>query len=106
MLSHVFIGVSDFDRAYRFYGELLGCLDLEPRFCERSHPWAGWQGRGGGRPLLLIGRPFDGQAHDPGNGQMVALQASHCAFALIGSVVPGLASRGRVKGIRIAKSWA
>ncbi|MFC7095200.1 VOC family protein [Jeongeupia naejangsanensis] len=59
----------------RFYRAVLDCLGLEARFCDRSRPWAGWQQPGEARPLLLIGAPFDGNAHVPGNGQMVALLA-------------------------------
>ena len=75
MFSHVFTGVSDFDRAVAFYEPLLSCLGLKLRFCERDRPWAGWQIPGVDRPLFVIGRPFDSRAHDPGNGQMVAFQA-------------------------------
>lgn len=81
MFSHIFIGVTDFDRALAFYGALAACLGLEARFCDRSRPWAGWQGAGGqARPLLLIGRPFDERPHDPGNGQMVAFLAADRAL--------------------------
>lgn len=76
MYSHVMLGVSDFDRALAFYRQVLPALGLQERFCERERPWAGWQPPGGGRPLFLIGRPYDGQPHQPGNGQMVAFQAT------------------------------
>ena len=59
-----------------FYGPMLSCLGLQLRFCERDHPWAGWQVPGVDRPLFVIGGPFDSRAHYPGNGQMVAFQAS------------------------------
>ena len=76
MLSHVFIGVRDFERALGFYQALTAVLGIEARFVDRDRPWAGWQSRPGPRPLLLIGTPFDGQPHLPGNGQMVALLAA------------------------------
>lgn len=76
MLSHVFIGVVDFDRALRFYRALMPVLGVQERFCEPSRPWAGWQSHPGPRPLLLIGRPYDGLAHAAGTGQMVALLAA------------------------------
>jgi lactoylglutathione lyase len=76
MLSHVFIGVADFDRALAFYRALMPVLGIRERFCEPQRPWAGWQSAPDPRPLLLIGAPFDGRPHDPGNGQMVALLAS------------------------------
>ncbi len=77
MFSHIFVGVTDFDRALAFYGAVLGCIELEARFCDRSRPWAGWQTKGEARPLFLIGSPADEQPHDRGNGQMVAFLASH-----------------------------
>jgi lactoylglutathione lyase len=75
MFSHIFVGVSDFDRALAFYEPLMATLGIEPRFCERSRPWAGWQTPGGPRPLFLIGKPYDEQPHHRGNGQMVAFIA-------------------------------
>ena len=75
MLSHVHIGVNDFGRALAFYGPVLERLGLVQRFCEPGVPWAGWQMPGVARPLFLIGRPFDGQAANPGNGAMNALLA-------------------------------
>lgn len=75
MLSHVFIGARDFDRALAFYTALTRLLGIEPRFVHAERPWAGWQSTPGPRPLLLIGTPFDGRPHDPGNGQMVAFTA-------------------------------
>ena len=76
MFSHIFVGVQDFDRALAFYEPLFATLGIELRFCDRSRPWAGWQSQPGPRPLFLIGKPFDGQPHAPGNGQMVAFQAA------------------------------
>jgi catechol 2,3-dioxygenase-like lactoylglutathione lyase family enzyme len=52
MFSHVFVGVSDFDRALAFYTPLMASLGIEARFCERSRPWAGWQSHPGPRPLF------------------------------------------------------
>jgi lactoylglutathione lyase len=76
MFSHVFIGVSDFERALAFYTPLAALLGIRPRFVDRSRPWAGWQSTPGPRPLLLIGAPYDRAPHSPGNGQMVAFLAS------------------------------
>ncbi len=75
MLSHIFVGVSDFDRALAFYRALMPVLGIQERFCDPARPWAGWQSHPDPRPLFLIGRPYDGQAHAAGNGQMVALLA-------------------------------
>jgi catechol 2,3-dioxygenase-like lactoylglutathione lyase family enzyme len=75
MFSHVFVGVFDFRRALAFYRVILPILGLEERFCDPGRPWAGWQIAPGQRPLFLIGTPYDGRAHDPGNGQMTAFLA-------------------------------
>ena len=76
MFSHVFVGVTDFERALAFYEPVMQVLELPLRFVERDKPWAGWQSVPGPRPLFLIGHPFDGLAPAPGNGQMVAWIAS------------------------------
>jgi lactoylglutathione lyase len=75
VFSHIFVGVSDFDRALAFYGPLMATLGFEPRFCERSRPWAGWQSSPETRPLFLIGKPYNQLPHESGNGQMVAFLA-------------------------------
>jgi catechol 2,3-dioxygenase-like lactoylglutathione lyase family enzyme len=80
MLSHVFIGVNDFERAMAFYGPLLARLGLVLRFSEAARPWAGWQSPGVARPLFLVGRPFDGMNASTGNGAMSALLAADRAM--------------------------
>jgi catechol 2,3-dioxygenase-like lactoylglutathione lyase family enzyme len=76
MFSHVFFGVSDFERALAFYQVVLGVLGIKQRFMERDRPWAGWQSAPDPRPLFIIGAPHDGMQHEAGNGQMVAFLAS------------------------------
>ena len=102
MFSHIFVGVSDFDRALAFYEPLMAALGIPPRFCERGHPWAGWQTPGALRPLFIIGRPYDGQPHERGNGQMVAFlapdrEAVHRAYEV--ALAHGGTSEG-VPGLR------
>ena len=81
MISHVFVGVQDFDRACEFYASVLPLLNWIPRFRDEGEGWAGWQPADGEeRPLFLVGRPFNGEAATPGNGQMVALQAASRAI--------------------------
>jgi catechol 2,3-dioxygenase-like lactoylglutathione lyase family enzyme len=75
LYSHIFVGVSDFECASAFYRAVLSALGLEERFCDESRPWAGWQVAPGQRPLFLIGKPYDGRAHEAGNGQLVAFLA-------------------------------
>jgi catechol 2,3-dioxygenase-like lactoylglutathione lyase family enzyme len=77
MYSHIFLGVNDFDRALAFYRKLMPVLGIQERFCESERPWAGWQSHPDPRPLFLIGKPHNQQAHEPGNGQMVAFIAKH-----------------------------
>lgn len=97
MFSHIFIGVADFPRALVFYRALMPVLGVQERFCEPERPWAGWQSSPGPRPLLLIGTPFDGQPHAPGNGQMVAFLAERRATVDQAHAI-ALASGGRCEG--------
>jgi catechol 2,3-dioxygenase-like lactoylglutathione lyase family enzyme len=78
MLSHVYIGVSDFERAFAFYAPLMEGLGLTLKFRElrdSDQSWAGWMTPGVLRPLFLLGKPYDSKPHASGNGQMVALLA-------------------------------
>ena len=75
MISHIYVGVTDFDRAHAFYAPIMAALELKQRFADPVQAWAAWNPVTGGRPLFIIGKPFDGEAHDPGNGQMVAFLA-------------------------------
>ncbi|MGY2197430.1 VOC family protein [Pseudomonas gingeri] len=75
MLSHVYLGITDFDRAFGFYQPLMETLGLKLRFSDADKPWAGWVRPDAPRPLLIIGVPFDGEAASPGNGQMLGLLA-------------------------------
>ena len=75
MLSHVHVGITDLTRAFAFYAPLMEELGLVLRFKDAARGWAGWMGTGAERPLFLIGRPRDGGAAEPGNGNMIALLA-------------------------------
>ncbi|CAN7448051.1 VOC family protein [Pseudoduganella sp. LjRoot289] len=74
MFSHVFIGVTDFERAHAFYAALTAELNLVQKFRDDSRPWAAWMPADAPRPLLGIGKPYEGEA-SCGNGQMTALLA-------------------------------
>jgi len=80
VFSHIFVGVSNFERALAFYNPLMTALGIMARFCEPERPWAGWQSSPGPRPLFLIGAPYDKLAHERGNGQMVAFLAESRAI--------------------------
>ena len=76
MLSHVYVGISDFDRAFSFYASVMAELGNELGVHQPEKSWAGWRATGQPRPLFLIGTAFNGEPVTPGNGQMVGLLAS------------------------------
>jgi catechol 2,3-dioxygenase-like lactoylglutathione lyase family enzyme len=80
MFSHIFTSVTDFERSLKFYEAIMNTLELEQRFCDVSKPWAGWHSEGKSRPFFVICKPFDGQPHDPGNGQMIAFSGKSRAM--------------------------
>jgi len=75
VISHVYVGVNDFENAFVFYSAVMEALGFPLKFCERDRPWAGWMPAQAARPLFLIGPPHDGGPAQPGKGQMVALLA-------------------------------
>ena len=76
MLSHIYLGVADFGRALAFYAPIMAALGLKQRFADPVKGWAAWNPSTGGRPLFIIGKPYNGAEHDAGNGQMVAFMAN------------------------------
>lgn len=75
MISHVFIGTNDRDRASDFYAPIMGELGWRRRHSETPSHLVIWNPAEATRPLFVLGPPFDGHAADPGNGSMVALLA-------------------------------
>ena len=75
MISHVFVGVSDFSSAYDFYSDIMQVLGLTLKFNDPEKSWAGWVAPDMPRPLFAIGKPFNGEKASAGNGQMIALLA-------------------------------
>jgi catechol 2,3-dioxygenase-like lactoylglutathione lyase family enzyme len=97
MLSHIHLGITDFDRAVRFYSGVMEVLGYPLRFQDAAKEWAGWQPGTAPRPLFLIGRPFDGGPASPGNGQMTALLAPSRAaveLAYAAAMAQGAACEG------------
>jgi catechol 2,3-dioxygenase-like lactoylglutathione lyase family enzyme len=76
MLSHVFVGITDFRRAFDFYQALMDTLGLHLKFRDDNPGWAGWMAADAPRPLFVIGKPYDGRPAVAGNGQMIALLAA------------------------------
>lgn len=77
MLSHVFVGISDFERAFGFYSVLMDTLGLRLKFRDDDACWAGWMAADAPRPLFVISKPYDGGPATVGNGQMLALLATN-----------------------------
>ena len=69
MLSHVYIGISDFGRALAFYTAVLDTLGLTLKFSQPEKSWAGWMQPGVARPLFLIGLPYNGEPAEPGTAR-------------------------------------
>jgi len=98
VFSHVFVGVTDFNRALAFYNPVMTALGIKPRFCEPERPWAGWQSSPDPRPLFLIGTPYNEESHEAGNGQMVAFLAE--SRAVVDNVYAvALANGGSSEGV-------
>jgi len=76
MLSHVYVGINNFEEALPFYTAVMEELGARQRFVDKHRPWAAWQPAEGGRPLFIIGAPYDNQPAACGNGQMLALLAT------------------------------
>jgi catechol 2,3-dioxygenase-like lactoylglutathione lyase family enzyme len=97
LISHVFIGITDFDKALTFYSSFMEELGLVRKFADPEKRWAGWMAPDRPRPLFVIGRPFDGEPHAAGNGQMVALLApsrSAVDAAYVAALAQGASSEG------------
>jgi len=75
VFSHVFVSVTDFERALRFYNAVMDALQTAQRFCDPAKPWAGWHSADGSWLFFVICTPHNCAVHDPGNGQMVAFEA-------------------------------
>jgi len=71
MIGYVTLGTNDFDRAVKFYDQLLAEIGAG-RFLE-TDTFIAWA-TDPGSPGLSITKPFDEKAATVGNGVMVALQ--------------------------------
>lgn len=76
MFSHIYIGISDFAPACAFYDALAEALGLQRVSYHPDQGWAGWRGADALRPMLFIGKPFNGEPAVAGNGAMAALLAA------------------------------
>jgi catechol 2,3-dioxygenase-like lactoylglutathione lyase family enzyme len=81
MLSYVYLGTNDLERATRFYDATLGAIGMQ-RCVTNDAAWdrisAGWglYEEDGVRELAVwVGIPFDQEPASTGNGTMVAFRA-------------------------------
>ena len=88
MLSHVHIGVTDFQRAFAFYSAVMGTLGFPLKFSEQEKRWAAWKPANAERPLFLIGQPYNGAPATPGNGQIVCIENGRLAELSISTKPP------------------
>ena len=72
MIGYVTVGTRDMDQAKAFYGELLGLLGAKVVI---DMGRLALFGNGRGKPMFGVCLPYDGQACQQGNGNMVALTA-------------------------------
>ncbi|RYD64044.1 MAG: VOC family protein [Sphingomonadales bacterium] len=70
MISYATLGSNDFDKSLPFFTELLGSAGVTKLF---DHPRGGVLFGKGGKPVLGVLKPVDGNAATVGNGSMVAL---------------------------------
>jgi catechol 2,3-dioxygenase-like lactoylglutathione lyase family enzyme len=82
MLSYVYFGTNDLDRAIGFYDKTLGalamkrCITDDPEWDKVSAGWGTYEDDGRNELAFWIGKPFNQEAATIGNGAMVAFSAS------------------------------
>ena len=72
MLGYTTIGVTDMERAKSFYSELLKDLGASVQFDGGRIAFIGKSMKD---PLIAVCIPYDEEAPDPGNGNMLAITA-------------------------------
>ena len=81
MLTYVYFGTNDLERATRFYDAtltLLGmrrCVTGDPAWDRISAGWGIYEDDGARELAFWIGKPFDARPATTGNGSMVAFRA-------------------------------
>ncbi|MDP9136957.1 MAG: VOC family protein [Pseudomonadota bacterium] len=81
MLSYVYLGTNDLERAIRFYDATLAAIGMErcitgdPEWDRVSAGWGIYEDDGRRELAFWIGIPFDKQPATAGNGSMVAFMA-------------------------------
>jgi predicted lactoylglutathione lyase len=71
MIGYVTVGTNDFDKATAFFDKVLEKLGGTRGFAtDRMQAYAA-----GGGPMVMVCKPYDGEAATAGNGMMVSLAA-------------------------------
>ena len=70
MIGYVTIGVSDMDRAKKFYADLLSDMGAKVLL---DMGRIAFVGKSMGSPMLAVCTPYDNEPNAPGNGNMVAI---------------------------------
>ena len=82
MLSYVYLGTNDLQRAIPFYQATLAALGLQrcitndPQWDQLSAGWGIYEDNGARELAVWIGKPFDQHLASAGNGTMVAFSAA------------------------------
>ncbi|WP_333963637.1 hypothetical protein [Sphingomonas aurantiaca] len=75
MIGYATLGTNDIDAALTFYDALLATAGGKRLMQMPDDRKLTFYGAGAAKPMLVIGKPYDGQAATAGNGTMVALAA-------------------------------
>jgi hypothetical protein len=81
MLTYVYFGTNDLERAARFYDITLAplglqrCITGDPAWDRISIRWGTYEDRGARELAFWVGTPFNQRLATPGNGTMVAFRA-------------------------------
>jgi catechol 2,3-dioxygenase-like lactoylglutathione lyase family enzyme len=81
MLTYVYFGTNDLDRATRFYDAVLGplgmqrCITGDAEWDRISSGWGIYEEDGARELAFWVGKPFNQQPATAGNGSMVAFRA-------------------------------
>ncbi|MCP8891757.1 VOC family protein [Sphingomonas faeni] len=75
MIGYATLGTNDIDSALTFYDALFATVGGKRLMQMPDSRQLTFYGAGAGKPMLAIGKPYDGQDATVGNGTMVALAA-------------------------------
>lgn len=73
MMGYATLGTNDIDRALGFYDELFAVMGGKRVLQMPDERKLTFYGVGRDKPMLAVGKPYDGGSATPGNGVMVAL---------------------------------